>query len=330
MLTHDKSANAVHINGDIYESDLTYFNAAIAELDDTKTIKVYINSFGGDLSTGIAMYNRIRSLPDVETINTGICASAASLAFLGGATRTMAVGSLIMNHRASVYTSGNVDDLKQSADALTKLDEQIASLIEKVTKQSPEVILDMMVKETYFSGTEAVELGLATRTDETIKAVALANLDKAHNHAGLQAKLALVAPVTEAEKPKALDAPAADAPPDALGMIWDAIKDLRSKFDNALGDIEKFKNSAPGKKDEDLQKEITETKEKILNLTKRLDELEKPPGEGEAPKNHVGNLPAAVFPTIPHKPSNSAGWKAQVDAEPDPEKKLAIIRANWK
>ena len=223
-----------------------------------------------------------------------------------------------------------MDDLKQSAEALTKLDEQIASIIEKVTKQTPESIQEMMLNETYYNGTEAVELGLATRTDETIKAVALADRDKARNQAGLQAKLALLAPPAEADKPKASDAPGnGDSPPDAVAQIWEAIKDLRTKFENSLGDLEKFKNAAP-KNEEDLKKEIAEAKEKIVNLTKRLDELEKPEGgDAENPKNRAP-ISAPLFPTIPAKATNNANWKAQVDAEPDPEKKLAIIRANWK
>lgn len=319
MLTHDIPANSVHINGDIYESDLTYFNAALAELDDTKTIKVFINSLGGDLSTGISMFNRIRSLPLSETINIGICASAASLAFLGGATRTMAVGSLIMNHRASVYTSGNVDEIKATAEGLTKLDEQIASIIEKVTKQSPETIQEMLLNETYFNGTEAVENGLATRTDDAMQAVALADLTKARNHTGLQAKMTPVT-VPDEEKPQNK----VDEVPDLAG-IWAKFTNLQAEFKAVLTRLDTFQNSAP-KKDEDIQKEIADTKAKILNLTTRLDELEKPKPEETAPKN----LGAQVFPTIPHKATNNAGWKALVDAEPDPEKKLAIIRANWK
>ncbi len=328
MLTSDQPANSLSLNGDIYESDLTYMNELISRLDESKPIRVFLNSLGGDLATGISMFNRFRSIPGLETINTGICASAASLAFLGGTVRTMGVGSLIMNHRASVFTGGNVEDLTNTAETLTKLDEQICSIIMSATKLEKEKVEEMMSDETYFDGEEAVTLGLATRRDDSLQAVALGDLTKARNKTGLDLKMGVT-------KPQETPAPAVDDKPvnsDATPAVavtggaapedlWAIVRELKSRVDC-------FTNSAAKPDDktiEDLKKQIGDGKLVIENLTKRLDELEK--GK-EAPKN-LSDLAAPPFTVVPPKAANK-GWRDQIAKETDPAKRLEIITTNWR
>lgn len=91
----------------------------LRDLEDLKTrnsITVHINSVGGDLYAGIAIYNRLKSLPaNVVTINDGLAASAGSIIFQAGNTRKVHPGSNIMVHQAMGLLIGyyQTNDLKQ-------------------------------------------------------------------------------------------------------------------------------------------------------------------------------------------------------------------------
>jgi ATP-dependent protease ClpP protease subunit len=125
------------------------------------TINLRINSPGGDVFDGYAMYNALLAHP--ATINTkieGLAASAASYVALAGDTVEMAETSLMMIHRAWGLAIGNTNDMQAMAGTLDKIDNQIAAVYAKKSGKPAPDMLALMDAETWLDPSEAKALGL--------------------------------------------------------------------------------------------------------------------------------------------------------------------------
>lgn len=132
---------------------------AIGERDVT----VYINSPGGDMFEGIAIYHRLREHSHkVTTKVLGMAASAASIVFLAGSTREVASSAFLMIHNCWTWLAGNRHYLRDIADDMEEFDAAMADLYAETSEQSAEDMAELMDDETYIRGKRAVELGLAT------------------------------------------------------------------------------------------------------------------------------------------------------------------------
>ena len=132
---------------------------AIGERDVT----VYINSPGGDMFEGIAIYHRLQEHSHkVTTKVLGMAASAASIVFLAGSTREVASSAFLMIHNCWTWLSGNRHYLRDIADDMEEFDAAMADLYAETSGQSAEDMAELMDDETYIRGKRAVELGLAT------------------------------------------------------------------------------------------------------------------------------------------------------------------------
>lgn len=166
---------------------------AIGERDVT----VYINSPGGDMFEGIAIYNRLREHSHkVTTKVLGMAASAASVIYLAGAERQVASSAFLMIHNCWTFLAGNRHYLRDVADDMEEFDAAMADLYAETSAQPVETMAEMMDDETFIRGKRAVELGLATgllasdeitqrETEETQQANALKALDVALAKAGV-------------------------------------------------------------------------------------------------------------------------------------------------
>ena len=138
------------------------------DLKDKKNITVHINSVGGDLYGGIAIYNRLKALPgNVTTVNDGLAASAGSIIFQAGNTRKVHAGSNIMIHQAMGFLYGyyQTKDLKEAIKQLDAGNKAAVNVYAEASGREPEAIKAMLDKETWLTGQEAVDAGLA---DEVI------------------------------------------------------------------------------------------------------------------------------------------------------------------
>lgn len=138
------------------------------DLKDKKNITVHINSVGGDLYGGIAIYNRLKALPgNVTTINDGLAASAGSIIFQAGNTRKVHAGSNIMIHQAMGFLYGyyQTKDLKEAIKQLDAGNKAAVNVYAEASGREPEAMKAMLDKETWLTGQEAVDAGLA---DEVI------------------------------------------------------------------------------------------------------------------------------------------------------------------
>ena len=140
----------------------------LEELADKEQITIHINSVGGDMYAGIAIYNRLKELGGkVTTINDGLAASAGSLIFMAGDTRKVNAGSNLMIHSAAEFLYGyyQAQDLKAAIKQLNAHDKAGINIYSERTGRPVEEIKPLVERETWMTGAEAVDAGFA---DEVI------------------------------------------------------------------------------------------------------------------------------------------------------------------
>ena len=129
-------------------------------------INVHINSYGGEVAEGLAIYNALKSHPaQVTTYCEGFACSIASVVFMAGDERIMRDSSMLMIHNPSNYARGTSDELRKAADDLDVIREtSIAAYMSHATCSREELIA-LMDAETWLTPERSVELGLATATE---------------------------------------------------------------------------------------------------------------------------------------------------------------------
>lgn len=138
-----------------------WFSAALKRAGNRR-LRVAINSPGGDVFDGIAIYNQIRAHPAGVSVEVlGIAASAASVIAMAGDEITMARNSQLMVHNTWILVVGNADILAKTQDLLRKIDGQLAETYSARSGQSIETVGEMMRAETFMTADEAVDLGFA-------------------------------------------------------------------------------------------------------------------------------------------------------------------------
>ncbi|PYD94058.1 peptidase [Pseudomonas syringae pv. pisi] len=137
-------------------------DAALRSIGD-KPVTVYINSPGGDMFEGLAIYNRLREHSQAITTKVlGLAASAASVIYMAGAKREVASSGFLMIHNCWTLAVGNRHDLRDVANTMEEFDAAMADLYSEGSGQAVADIAEMMDDETFIRGRRAVELGFAT------------------------------------------------------------------------------------------------------------------------------------------------------------------------
>jgi ATP-dependent Clp endopeptidase proteolytic subunit ClpP len=144
------------------------FAAALDALPDTvNEIRLHINSPGGEVFEGIAILNALRNHDArVVAVVDGIAASAASFIAAGADELVMARNSELMIHDAWGLVVGNAADMRQMADTLDHLSNNIASVYADKSGGDVADWRAAMAAETWYSAEEAVAAGLADRVDK--------------------------------------------------------------------------------------------------------------------------------------------------------------------
>lgn len=134
-------------------------------------VTVKINSPGGDMFEGIAIYNLLRSHPAKVTVEVlGWAASAASIIAMAGDDIRMGLGSFMMIHNAWGVVIGNRHDMRASADLFDGFDSAIVNIYEARTGMKRADIEKLMDAETFMGPSEAVKNGFADVVDDGIEA----------------------------------------------------------------------------------------------------------------------------------------------------------------
>ncbi len=155
---------------------------ALAENADAKVINISINSGGGDVFQGNAIFNLLdrHSARKVISID-GLAASMASLIAMVGDEIRMPQNAMMMVHNPSGMAFGKAVDLRKTADFLDKLRDTAASCYASRTKQTPEKICKMMDDETWMTAKEALNLGFADIITPVRRVAAQADLSRFEN-----------------------------------------------------------------------------------------------------------------------------------------------------
>lgn len=140
----------------------------LEQLEGVSRINVYINSYGGEVAEGLAIYNSLKRHPaQVVTYCDGFACSIASVIFMAGDVRVMNEASLLMIHNAWSVAQGNAAELRKVAkDLETITSASVAAYLSKVNI-TEEKVRSLMDKETWLSPAKALEYGFATEVNAT-------------------------------------------------------------------------------------------------------------------------------------------------------------------
>lgn len=162
-----------------YEDDMAPGDVKefLDQLDGTENINIHINSGGGSVFGGIAIYNMLRRNNAHKTVYVdGLAASIASVIMMAGDEIVMTKNATVMIHKPSAsyfFTTKNADDLRKDAESLDTCQEAIMQTYMTKAKVDKEEIEQKVNDETWLTGEEAAEL-FDIKVEEANDAVACA------------------------------------------------------------------------------------------------------------------------------------------------------------
>ena len=164
MLSHREVELVGEVNADTVNALIRQLRYLQCE-DSEAPITLYINSPGGSVDSGMALYDVMQAVScPVRTVCVGLAASMAALLFVSGAERDMLPHSRLMIHDPLiVQTGGSALKLKAISDDLMETRQIIARVIAEHSGKSMEEVLAKTATDSYFRAAEAVEFGLADR-----------------------------------------------------------------------------------------------------------------------------------------------------------------------
>jgi ATP-dependent Clp protease, protease subunit len=164
----------IFLSGEVgFEITLDSFRAQSSTMNEGE-ISIHINSPGGDVGEGWAIYDEIRYLAKthkVITVNDGLCASMASVIFLAGDKRVMRPNSKLMIHNPWGAPMGDSKEIERYLAFIKDEESKMARFYSQKTGILLEKISSMMDQETWLDASQAIELGFASEMEQ-LKAVA--------------------------------------------------------------------------------------------------------------------------------------------------------------
>lgn len=131
-------------------------------LDENRELCIRVNSRGGIVDEGIAIYNRLKEWKGkTVAIVDGSAASIASVLIMGADEVHMPTSAEILIHEAHAFAMGDAEDMRELADRLDNASDRIANIYAVKSGRSKEEMRGYMRKTSVFNGAQAKELGLA-------------------------------------------------------------------------------------------------------------------------------------------------------------------------
>lgn len=159
----------LYIYGDITsykwnDADITAkdFAEDLKALGDLKTLNIYLNSLGGSVFQGQAIFSILKRHSAYKNVYIdGIAASIASVIAMAGDTIRMPKNAMVMIHNPWTFAMGNSADLRKEAEALDKIRESmIAAYMDKIQdKTTEEELIDLLDAETWLTAQECFDRG---------------------------------------------------------------------------------------------------------------------------------------------------------------------------
>lgn len=127
-----------------------------------KSITLRVNSPGGDVFEGFAMYSLLKAhKASIDVKVDGLAASIASVIAMAGDSIEIASSAYFMIHDPWTMAGGNATELRKQADLLDKVRDSIVETYASRTKQKPADLAEMMAGEKWMNATESVDFGFA-------------------------------------------------------------------------------------------------------------------------------------------------------------------------
>ncbi len=166
----DEKEAQIYIYGDItswpwYETDVSSYTLAqqLSTLGEVETIHVYINSYGGEVAEGLAIYNALkRHKAKVITYVDGFACSIASVIFAAGDERIVSNSSLLMIHDAWTWAAGNAEELRKAAGDLDIITQAAVNAYLEIVNITEKEVNKLMDAESWIPPQDALAKGFAT------------------------------------------------------------------------------------------------------------------------------------------------------------------------
>lgn len=149
------------------------FVSDLRALGDVTHINLHINSPGGDVFDGIAIFNALKHHGAAITVHIdGLAASMASVIAMVGNPVIMPENTMMMIHKPWGFAGGDANDMRDYADLLDKVESVLIPAYAEKTGKSSEEIAAMLDDETWLDGAECLALGFADQTLPAVQAMA--------------------------------------------------------------------------------------------------------------------------------------------------------------
>lgn len=151
------------------ETSANHFKNELAKYPNASQINIYINSNGGSVYEGTAIYNQLKRHPAHKTVYIdGFACSIASVIAMAGDEIIMPRNSLMMIHNMMMGVFGNSKEIRKAADDLDTINAagRQAYLMKAGEKLSEENLIEMMDAETWLTAEQCIEYGLADKYAE--------------------------------------------------------------------------------------------------------------------------------------------------------------------
>lgn len=148
------------------ETSANHFRDVLAQFPGVEQINLYINSYGGSVFEGTAIYNQLKRHSAHKTVYVdGFACSIASIIAMAGDEIVMPRNALMMIHNMWMTVIGNAEELRKAADDLDVINNagRAAYLLKAGGKLDEEKLAEMMTAETWLTAAQCIEFGLADR-----------------------------------------------------------------------------------------------------------------------------------------------------------------------
>lgn len=202
------------------------------------TINVSINSPGGSVFDGLAIFNMLRA--SGKTVNTNVLGIAASIASVilqataNGGKRTMPSNAMVMVHQPWTVAIGNADEMRDTAEVLDKITGSLVGIYVKASGQTEEDVRGWLAKDTLLSADEALEAGLVDEITDAMEVSASFDLDSLPKSAR-EAYAAAMKPKAKTPEPEPKNDPAPE-PVAAIEWVDTAVIEREAK----AADLDEF------------------------------------------------------------------------------------------
>jgi ATP-dependent Clp protease protease subunit len=209
------------------ENSAKFFREELSKHPDTKQINIYINSYGGSVFEGTAIYNQLKRHPAQKTVYIdGFACSVASVIAMAGDKIVMPKNAMLMIHNMWNIVMGNAKELRKAADDLDTISagNRQAYLQKAGDKLAEDKLIEMLDAETWLTAEQCIEYGLAdeyaekeadlTKSKEMLQKANLSIAQHIEFNKSLAAQLREIAEPVEEPKPEPIPEPIPEPEPE--------------------------------------------------------------------------------------------------------------------